>query len=154
GAIHGVTPEALEKDMSQVTNGLATAFDATALALGLTMILMFFSFQIERLEQTILEGVDHYVEVQLAHRFERTGTENSQFVEALRQSTQVLVRATEQVVERQVNVWAKSLEKADRTWNETGKSQQEKITLGLTQALAQTLTSHAQQMTEMEQRLQ
>src|SRR5207237_1221128 len=37
-SISGVTPEKLEKDLSQVTDGLALAFDTTALALGLTMI--------------------------------------------------------------------------------------------------------------------
>src|SRR5262249_27444728 len=37
-AIANVTPEVLEHSLSGVTDGLAEAFDATALALGLTMI--------------------------------------------------------------------------------------------------------------------
>jgi hypothetical protein len=152
-AIHGVTPEVLEKDLSQVTGGLATAFDTTALALGLTMILMFFSFLVERLEQSILEGVDHFVDLHLAHRFERTGAESGQFVEALRQNTQVLLRATEQLVERQASVWARSLEKADRMWNETGKQQQEKLSTALTEALERTLASHTQHLIQIEEKL-
>src|SRR5262249_4484479 len=41
GAISGITPEVLEKSLSGVTDGLALAFDATALALSLTMTTMF-----------------------------------------------------------------------------------------------------------------
>lgn len=44
GAISGVTPEMLEKSMSTVTDGLALSFDATALALALTMVCMFLAF--------------------------------------------------------------------------------------------------------------
>jgi biopolymer transport protein ExbB/TolQ len=134
-AIKGVTPEVLEKSLSGVTDGLATAFDSTALALFLTMILMLCTSLVERLEQGILEKVDAYVDAELTHRFERTDPESSQLVDALRQNTQVLLKATEQLVERQASLWSRSLEKADRVWNETGHKQQEKLTTGLTQAL-------------------
>ncbi len=88
-AIKGVTPEVLEKSLSGVTDGLATAFDSTALALFLTMILMLCSSLVERLEQGILEKVDAFVDAALTHRFERSGPESGQFVDALRQNTQV-----------------------------------------------------------------
>src|SRR5262249_27166870 len=39
-SIFGITPEKLENSLSEVTDGLALAFDATALALGLTMVTM------------------------------------------------------------------------------------------------------------------
>src|SRR5205807_7240480 len=116
-AIKGVTPEVLEKSLSGVTDGLATAFDSTALALFLTMILMLCSSLVERLEQGILEKVDAYVDAELSHRFERIGPESSLFVDALRQNTQVLLQSTEQLVDRQATLWSRSLEKADRAWN-------------------------------------
>jgi biopolymer transport protein ExbB/TolQ len=71
GAISGVTPEVLEKSLSTVTDGLALAFDTTALGLALTMITMFLSFLVERAEQGTLEAVDTFVDRHLAHRFER-----------------------------------------------------------------------------------
>src|SRR5438270_597962 len=43
-AIAGVNPEVLEKNLNSVTDGLAEAFDTTASALALTMVVMFFSF--------------------------------------------------------------------------------------------------------------
>jgi biopolymer transport protein ExbB/TolQ len=108
-AISGATPEVLEKNMSHVTDGLSYAFDATALALSLTMITMFCSFLVERREQTILEAVDREVERQLAHRFLRVAGDSGPFVEALRQNTQVLLDATGQLVQRQALVWARAL---------------------------------------------
>ena len=152
-AIKGVTPEVLEKSLSGVTDGLATAFDSTALALFLTMILMLCSSLLERLEQGILEKVDAYVDAELSHRFERTGPESSQFVDALRQNTQVLLKSTEQLVDRQATLWSRSLEKADRAWNETGHVHQQQLTTSLTQALESTLTRHTQRLTELEEKL-
>src|SRR5262249_57583182 len=108
-AISGVTPERLENDLSTVTDGLALAFDATALALGLTMLLMFLSFLVERAEQGVLDMVDRYADAQLAHRFERTGPEGSEFVAVVRQNTAVLLRATEQLVQRQADIWTDTL---------------------------------------------
>lgn len=139
-AIAGVTPEILEKSLSQVTDGLALAFDTTALALGLTMILMFVSFLVERLEQGTLALVDRYVDAQLAHRFERLGGGRGEYVQALEEHTQVLLRATEQLVQRQASVWAKTLEKADRFWVDAAQK--------LTDRLSQALDSLAQVLRE------
>jgi hypothetical protein len=113
-AISGVTPEMLETNLSYVTDGLALAFDTTALGLGLTMITMFLSFLVERVEQGILESVDHYVDDQLAHRFERLEVMDGDFTAVVRQNTNVLLQAMEQLVERQATVWARALEESER----------------------------------------
>jgi biopolymer transport protein ExbB/TolQ len=152
-AIKGVTPEVLEKSLSGVTDGLATAFDSTALALFLTMILMLCTSLVERLEQGILEKVDAYVDAELSHRFERSGTESSPFALALRQNTQVLLKATEQLVERQASLWSRSLEKADLVWSETGQKQQRQLTTGLHEALETTLKRHAERLAQLEEKL-
>jgi biopolymer transport protein ExbB/TolQ len=153
GAIKGVTPEVLEKSLNGVTDGLATAFDSTALALFLTMILMLCSMLVERYEQGQLEKVDAYVDAELVHRFERTGPESSQFVDALRQNTQVLLKATEQLVERQASVWSRSLEKADKAWSETGVKQQQQLTVGLNEALENALKRHTERLVAVEEKM-
>jgi biopolymer transport protein ExbB/TolQ len=154
GAIQHVDPKSLEAEgLTAVTSALSTAFNATALALSLTMVLMFLSFLVERLEQTVLEQVDRFVDLQLTHRFERTGSESGKYVEALRQNTQILVKAMEQLVERQAGVWSRSMEKADRLFNETGRQQQEMMSASLIDALETTMTSHTQALEEMEKRM-
>ncbi|HWG41807.1 MAG TPA: MotA/TolQ/ExbB proton channel family protein [Gemmataceae bacterium] len=149
-AISGATPEVLEKNMSQVTDGLSYAFDATALALSLTMITMFCSFLVERQEQDILESVDREVERQLGHRFQRIAGDSGPFVEALRQNTQVLLDATGQLVERQADVWAKALTENQRRTSESSARQQEQMAGALETALKATLTTHSQMLGALE----
>ncbi len=149
-AISGATPEVLEKNMSQVTDGLSYAFDATALALSLTMITMFCSFLVERREQSILEDVDREVERQLAHRFLRIAGDSGPFVEALRQNTQVLLDATGQLVERQAEVWARALTENERRIQESAARQQDQMAGTLEAALKNTLQTHSQWMTAWE----
>jgi biopolymer transport protein ExbB/TolQ len=151
GAISGVNPEVLEHSLNQVTDGLATAFNATALALGLTMVVMFLTSITERAEQGVLETVDGYVDRHLTHRFERTGPEGGMFVEVVRQNSQVLLRATEQLVQKQADVWAKALEEIDRRRADADKRQQERITAALEQAMQRTLQAHSQRLAALEQ---
>jgi biopolymer transport protein ExbB/TolQ len=154
-AIAGVTPEVLEKDLSQVTGGLATAFNTTALALFLTMILMFVSFLVERLEQTILEGVDAFVEAELGHRFERVGGDGaaSGSLDLVRKQGEAILKATEQLVEKQATMWSRSLEKAERAWQETGQAQQQRVLVALEKGMETALARHTQRLTELEEKL-
>src|SRR5262249_50114828 len=104
GAISGVTPDKLEHDLNSVTDGLAMAFDTTALALGLTMITMFLTFLVERTETSMLDAVDRYTDRHLAHRFERVGAGiGGELAEVVRQ-----------LARQQTEVWSKALEESDR----------------------------------------
>ncbi len=151
-AVANVTPDVLEKSLSSVTDGLAQAFDTTALALALTMIVMFCTFLVERVEQSLLERVNRFAEEELGHRFERTGPESNEFVEVVRRNTQVMVEASDKLVQRQVALWGQSLEESRRQWQQTGQQQQQQITEALGQALDRTLAAHARRLVEQEQR--
>lgn len=151
GAIAGVTPETLEQSLSGVTKGLSTAFDATALALFLTMILMVLSNFVERIEQNVLQQVDAYVDAELAHRFERTGPETSPMVQALRQGSESVVRIAAELVEKQAALWSQSLEKMERRWNEAAPQQFEQIQRAIAQAVETTLTRHGQHLRQTEE---
>jgi biopolymer transport protein ExbB/TolQ len=150
-AIAGVTPERLENDLSSVTDGLAEAFDTTALALALTMLTMALSFIVERLEQGVLEIVDQFIDAQIAHRFERTAPEAGGVLDVVRTNSQLLVGATEQVVQRQADLWAKTLQEVVYRRVEEEKRQQEQFTAALQTALERTLEGHAQQMAALQQ---
>jgi biopolymer transport protein ExbB/TolQ len=149
-AVAGVTPETLEQSLSEVTGGLATAFDTTALALCLTMVLMFGNSIVERLENGLLQSVDAHVEGQLAHRFQRSGPDASPVVEALRTNTQSLVTLTEQLVERQVALWSKSFEKAERHWSDAGQRHTVSMQQALEAALDAALERHARHLRQAE----
>jgi biopolymer transport protein ExbB/TolQ len=149
-AISGATPEVLEKNLSQVTDGLSYAFDATALALSLTMLTMFCSFLVERREQGLLEAVDQEVERQLAHRFLRVAGDSGPFIEALRQNSQVLLDATGQLVKRQADVWAQALTESQRRTAEASARQQEQMAGALEAALKNTLHAHSHLLAGLE----
>jgi hypothetical protein len=142
----------LEHNLSQVTDGLALAFDATAVALALTMLTMFLTFLTERFEEGLLQAVDQYVDEHLAHRFERGGAEQGELGAALGQQTQGLLRLSEQLVQRQAEVWAKALTEAQQQWAGTGRRQQEAVAAALEQALERTLDSHARRLAALEER--
>jgi biopolymer transport protein ExbB/TolQ len=148
-AITGVTPERLEQDLSSVTDGLALAFDATALGLGLTMITMFLSFVVERVEGGVLEAVDHFADRRLAHGFER-GDDGGEAGADVRRQTEVLLQAVEQVVERQAEVWAKALAEVDRRRVEADQRLEQRLTAAMETALDRTLEAHGRRMTALE----
>jgi biopolymer transport protein ExbB/TolQ len=71
-AIANLSPTQLD-NISGVVAGLGTAFDTTATALGLSMVLMFLQFVIDRREQRLLTRVDDAVWRSLAGRFQSLG---------------------------------------------------------------------------------
>lgn len=154
-AISGVTPEMLERSLSTVTDGLATAFDTTALALLLTMILMFGCFVLEKLEQGVLEAVDAYADAELAPRFPRAaaGGEAGPLLEALHQQAQVILAATQQLVEKQAALWAGTVQKAEHHWTEAGGQQQQLLAAAVSQAVEQALTRAAERAASLETQL-
>jgi biopolymer transport protein ExbB/TolQ len=149
-AIAGITPEVLEHDLSKVTDGLSYSFDATALALGLTMITMFCSFLVERFEQGVLEEVDRVVDRELAHRWVRHNAESGPFIDAVQQNSRILLDATGKLVNTQAEIWARTLAETERRAQETYASQSERMTTALETAMEQTLTGHAARLAALE----
>ncbi len=151
-AIANVTPEQLAKSITGVTDGLAIAFDTTALALGFSMCLMFLSFVLERGEQGLLQAVDRLAEQQLSHRFERIGSEKNEFVVALKQSSQVLLCSTEKLVERQAELWSKSLNEMHSHLEQAAKEERQGFALSLRDMMETTVEAHRRRLQEMEKR--
>ncbi|HMC64099.1 MAG TPA: MotA/TolQ/ExbB proton channel family protein, partial [Gemmataceae bacterium] len=149
-SISGVTPEKLEHNLSEVTDGLALAFDTTALALGLTMAVMFLSFIVERAEQGVLDRVDEYVDCHLAHRFERVAGDGAGIAENVRQNTHALVRALEQVAAQQAAAWAKAQAASEERRLEADEQWQQRLAGAVESALERTLAAHSRRLAELE----
>jgi biopolymer transport protein ExbB/TolQ len=147
GAIAGISPKDLENSdgIGAITGGLALSFDATALALALTMITMFFTFLVERAEQGVLDEVDRYVDTNLAHRFVRRGLNNGPVLAAVEAHTHAVLDATEKLVRHQAEVWAGALAGAE-------KHAAEKLASALDASIERTLKSHGARLAELEKR--
>jgi hypothetical protein len=150
GAISGITPEKLNNSLNNVTDGLALSFDATALALGLTMVVMFLTYLVEKGEQTILENVDQFIDRELAHRFERTSVDSAPFIDATRRNTDVLLDAVDRLVERQAEVWGRSMLALERQAAESQKAQHAQMSAALATALERTLETYTQRLQALE----
>jgi biopolymer transport protein ExbB/TolQ len=151
-AISGIKPEDLE-NISSVTGGLSLSFDATALALGLTMLLMFITFLVERREQSVLEQVDAVTEAELGHRFLRTAPDQAPVVHLVESNTARMLKSIDSLVERQAVLWAKNLESVAQVGREGASRQHQHLLASLEAALESTLTKHTKRLADVETQL-
>jgi hypothetical protein len=102
-AIASLSPTQME-NISGVVAGLGTAFDTTATALALSMVLMFLQFMIDRFEQGLLSAVDSAAWRALAGRFQSTAGGDAAAT-AVARLGETLVRGTAKLVESQSQAW-------------------------------------------------
>lgn len=153
GAISGVSPEVLENSLGSVTDGLALSFDTTAVALCLTMVTMFAAFLVERMEQGVLEGVDAYAERELSHRFVRGTIESDAIRTLVEKNGETLLQTTEQLVQKQAEIWAQSLGKIEARHEGMLQQQQAQLSKAIEAALGKTLQGHADRISQIEQQM-
>jgi len=141
------------ENVASLTDGLGLALDATALGLGLTMVLMFISFLVERSEQRILELVDVTAEEDLGHRFLRTAADHAPLLSAVESSSRHMFDTAESLVRRQSELWSKSLEHIAGTGRDSAKEQHKHLVASLETAIGGALAKHAQRLSELEGQL-
>jgi biopolymer transport protein ExbB/TolQ len=147
-ALNGIDPKALDTSMAQVMVGLGLKFDTTAVALSLSMVLMFLHFFVERSETGLLWAVDRQVERELAHFLPSAPSAGGDGqVAAVRRMAEVVVSATDRLVQRQAQLWQSSIDAAAARW--TGMA--ESAGANLTRALEESLALHAQRLAASEE---
>jgi biopolymer transport protein ExbB/TolQ len=102
-AIASLSPTQLE-NISGVVAGLGTAFDTTATALGLSMVLMFLQFVLDRYEQGLLGRVDEAAWGALAGRFQSVGEGESTAL-AMARLGDAMAQGTGRLIESQEEAW-------------------------------------------------
>jgi len=152
-AIANITPDQLETSMSEITSGLAVAFDTTALSLSLSMILVFVSFVIERAEQRILSEIEVTGMREIAPLLASSAPAGSPFLLAEQQAAASMLERTEQMIQWQTNLWQESLNGLRGRWEQVVQQQQAEFTQTIQTGLQTTLTQHNQELTEARQEL-
>ena len=150
-AIAKLSPQALETSLPEVTNGLGVAFDTTALALALSIVLMFVKFFIERIEVQLLSTVDQRMSQLLVGRFEEFGTGTDPNTASVRRMAETVVGATETLVERQAELWNATIEAANTRWSEVTGAAGKQLQDALAGALDSGLQQHANALVRGEQ---
>ncbi|QDT90707.1 MotA/TolQ/ExbB proton channel family protein [Gimesia algae] len=145
-AIANVTPDQLDTSLSEVTGGLAVAFDTTALALGLSLILVFSTFIVERMEQKQLEQIELFGIENIASCLSVTESSLSPLESAEAEAAQELVLRTEEMILRQTELWQQSLEGLRGRWSDMMERQQLDLDHSLQAGMTNTLGSHSSQL--------
>ena len=135
-AIANVTPEQLDSSLPEVTAGLAVAFDTTAQALGMSMILVFGTFLIERGEQNNLNEIEQFGIDQLVPSLTTETTTN--------QATGIpaLTDWTAQMLTQQTEFWNRHLMSLQTDWAQSLTQQTDTLAQALNQETQQTLQVH------------
>ncbi len=147
-AIANITPDQLEKSMSEITGGLAVAFDTTALSLSLSMILVFVSFVIERAEQQILGEIEVAGLREIAPLLASNVSTGSPLMQAEQHAAAHLLDQTAQLIQWQTNLWQESLDSLRVRWEQVVQQQQAEFTRTIQTGLQATLTQHNQELSD------
>ncbi len=157
-ALGDLTPKTLvnspEQAMQGLLAGLGIAFDTTALGLSLAVVLMFGQFMANQLETELLTTVDARVTEELVVRFEELGARTDPELASVRRMTDAVVRATEKLVYRQVDIWQQSMQAANERWQQVMSGAQVQLESALAHALKQSTHEHAVQLSKNAEVLQ
>ena len=143
----------LNTAMQGLLAGLYVAFDTTAIALCFSIVLMFIQFMLDRGESQLLSAVDQRANEELMGRFELVGSSTDPSVQTMQRMSQAVLKATEQLVERQAQLWHQSIAAAHEQWNRGAKQSTEQMQTALAGALTQSLSQVATQLARSEQAL-
>jgi biopolymer transport protein ExbB/TolQ len=147
-AISNLTPEQLESSLNAVTGGLGVAFDTTALALTLSVVLVFMSFVVERAEQGILVRVEDLGVQRITALFPDTAVSSHPLADAELQAAQTLISQTDALIRRQTELWNEALESTRGKWLEVMQVQKQDFDATLRNGMQATLDDHWQQLAQ------
>jgi biopolymer transport protein ExbB/TolQ len=150
-AIGKLSPQALENSLPEVMAGLTVAFNTTALALGLSMVLMFALFLTERKENGLLAQVDHQAEAALSGRFSSHSGQPTGELGAVRAMLENVIHSTEQLVERQSELWERTIRLAQERWAKLATEAGSQLKTSLAAAITESLKVHAKEVAVNEQ---
>jgi biopolymer transport protein ExbB/TolQ len=165
-ALGNLSPTALvetpEAAMESLLAGLSVAFDTTALALSLSIVLMFCQFMTGRLESELLAGVDTRASAELVGRFASNSPAapmNSRDVSANRhvdfaELADHILQATHTVLREQDQRIESALATLQSRWQSVTESTADTLHTGLSQAIRDVVLDHAAVLVRSEEDLQ
>ncbi len=150
-ALNSVDFKSPDQSMMQVLKGLGLKFDTTALALAMSMVLMFVHFFVDRSGNGLLEHVDRRMEEELAGRFQYVSSGVDGQLVAVRRMAETMIQVSDRLVQRQAELWQASMESAAARWANMAKVGGEQLQSWLAGALSEALKVHAQHLVAAEQ---
>ena len=150
-AIAGLNPQALESSLGEVTGGLGIAFDTTALALALSMALMFGQFFVDRFEQSLLGEVDGRTSLELTGRFESIAVVRDPHLAAVERMSELVLLRVEALVQRQVELWQSGIDATHQHWSQVMDGTGTQLETAIAGALGKSVKEHADRLVAAEE---
>ena len=147
-AIQHLDPQQLTQSFDLVAKGLSVAFGTTALALGLSLVLVFGMYLVERLERSVLAEIEMLAVGWLTELFPAESDTVNPLAEAEAQAATLLLEQTEEMIHRQTDNWEQSVEQLRSRWVESFERHQTALDESLQSGLKATLESHGRQLSE------
>ena len=160
GTVIGITRALGDLDFTQMANsveagmegllsGLYVAFDTTALALTLSIVLMFLQFIVDRLETRLLISVDARTESEMLGRFQELGTSQDPGVNSIQRMGQAVLASTHELVEQQTDLWRQTIDEAHDRWSRLASVTTDQVQSALTHALERVLQRHVADLSDV-----
>lgn len=154
-ALGDLDPKQLATDIQGAMDGLLAglyiAFDTTALALSLSIVLMFIQFLIDRIETQLLAAVDIRTSEQMVGRFQQVGSGNDPHLASVERMCNEILTATKRLVGRQAKLWQTTIDAAHEHWSQLSTASGQQLQTALSGALEQALVRHAGEVAKAEQ---
>jgi biopolymer transport protein ExbB/TolQ len=154
-ALGDLSPESLvnspKEAMDGLLAGLSVAFDTTALALTLSIILMFAQFVSLQLESQLLAHVDRRVVDQLAAYFRPSRESSDPQLAVVQRMSQAIVAAIETHSQRQSELWHHALQTAHQQWTSTLAETGQMLRQVVAKTLEGGLEDHRSNLLQIEQ---
>ena len=163
-ALGDLNPEELANSiqtaMDGLLSGLYVAFDTTAVALTLSIVLMFVQFLVERIETALLTSVDEFAAKELLERFDERGFGSDPHLVAVDRMTVAVAKTTELLAQKQTDLWQKTIEASNIQWQEMMQSSNvqwrdmlessgEQMQSALSESLESSLANHADRLAQL-----
>jgi biopolymer transport protein ExbB/TolQ len=136
-----------DNDFESMMNGLRgslyVAFDTTALALTLSMVLMFVQFLVDRFESQLLSLVDQRSRSEIFHQFE-SAAGSSTDEKSVERLGQHLLLATREMMVAQTDIWKRTIQSAEQAWSSSLTETSERVRSNWSESVESTLTQLAQ----------
>ena len=153
-ALGGLSPQMLvetpERAMEGLLAGLSVAFDTTALALTLSLLLMFCMFLGDQFESQFLAVVDARADAELVGRFQEFGAGKDPQLASIRRMSDAVIASSETLLERQTDLWRATVDDAHSHWSRLMESAGSQLHEALGQSLTRSMRAHAEQLGQAE----
>jgi biopolymer transport protein ExbB/TolQ len=152
-ALGNLDPTQLATDpaeaMQGLLSGLYVAFDTTAVALVLSIVLMFLQFLVERVEGELLAAVDERAMGLLEGRFPSSPHSTDPLLGSIERMCYTVMRGVENLVERQAVLWHESMDRSQQHWRGQIVEAGEQLQSHLQESLGSCLAQHAERLGEL-----